>query len=313
MQHKRAKICCRTCPFSDPDSPKSIPNTAHDKILSIRAEGKKCVHHHVAVVDPQQILTGEVHLQVAVRHPLPVTEAGLQQPGVDVVDHHIEATDLQDIPDHLHEDGAVRAHHDVMTGEIGSNDDQHLRANVWEVNFLSSHFVDEWGAPQEKSDEPAKPKEQPNFGLSGALTKGMNSVNGIDLKFVEPPEARLPSRHWRLYVFKGKEIVGEPVRIHKKTAYLFGRDRLVADIPTDHPSCSSQHAVLQYREIQIEDEEGEMKKVVRPYLMDLGSTNGTMINGEKIEDRRYYEIREKDILKFGHSTREYVLLHADSV
>jgi hypothetical protein len=31
------------------------------------------------------------------------------------------------------------------------------------------------------------------------------------------------------------------------TCYLFGRERKVADVPTDHPSCSKQHAVLQYR------------------------------------------------------------------
>ena len=31
-----------------------------------------------------------------------------------------------------------------------------------------------------------------------------------------------------------------------------------------------------------------------------------------MEPRRYYEIREKDVLKFGHSTRDYVLLLEDS-
>lgn len=31
------------------------------------------------------------------------------------------------------------------------------------------------------------------------------------------------------------------------SSYLFGRERRVADVPTDHPSCSKQHAVLQFR------------------------------------------------------------------
>lgn len=39
----------------------------------------------------------------------------------------------------------------------------------------------------------------------------------------------------------------EPLYVHRQTSYLFGRERRVADIPTDHPSCSKQHAVLQYR------------------------------------------------------------------
>ena len=44
---------------------------------------------------------------------------------------------------------------------------------------------------------------------------------------------------------------------------------------------------------------------------DLNSTNGTFINGERIEAQRYYELLERDSLRFGNSSREYVLLHAD--
>ena len=49
----------------------------------------------------------------------------------------------------------------------------------------------------------------------------------------------------------------------RQSAYLFGRDRLVADIPVDHPSCSKQHAVLQYRMVTREDEDGEKIKEVK--------------------------------------------------
>lgn len=41
--------------------------------------------------------------------------------------------------------------------------------------------------------------------------------------------------------------VQDPLPIHRQSFYLFGRERRVADIPTDHPSCSKQHAVLQFR------------------------------------------------------------------
>ena len=46
--------------------------------------------------------------------------------------------------------------------------------------------------------------------------------------------------------------------------------------------------------------------------MDLESTNGTFLNGERIEKARYYELREKDVLTFGRSQKEFVLLHAGS-
>ena len=44
--------------------------------------------------------------------------------------------------------------------------------------------------------------------------------------------------------------------------------------------------------------------------MDLESTNGTRLNGELIESARYYELREKDVLKFGEGPKEFVLMNA---
>ena len=44
--------------------------------------------------------------------------------------------------------------------------------------------------------------------------------------------------------------------------------------------------------------------------MDLESTNGTYLNGERIAPARYVELRESDLLKFGNSSREYVMIRA---
>ena len=175
-------------------------------------------------------------------------------------------------------------------------------------------YSDRFGPAQdgaEGSAEPAAPKEEANFGLSGKLAAETNTYKGVVLKFSEPPEARMPAERWRLYIFKGEEQL-EPLRIYKQSFYLCGKDRTVADIPTDHPSCSRQHAVIQYRQINSEDEFGAPVLRVKPYLMDLDSTNGSFINDARIEPRRYYEILEKDMLRFGNSTRKYVLLHPES-
>ena len=80
--------------------------------------------------------------------------------------------------------------------------------------------------------------------------------------------------------------------MHRQSAYLIGRDRKVSDVcvhgnhkciyyyvmllnctniyilqvvdmPIDHPSCSKQHAALQYRLVQVENEEGKNIKVVK--------------------------------------------------
>lgn len=123
------------------------------------------------------------------------------------------------------------------------------------------------------------------------------------------------------------------------------------DFAVDHPSCSKQHAVLQYRLVQYKKEDGRKGRKVRyaflhldpvspctdratacrPYIIDLDSTNGTYLNNSRIEPSRYVELKERvcskrvcccavlirisflqDVLKFGFSSREYVLLHENS-
>ena len=165
-------------------------------------------------------------------------------------------------------------------------------------------------------DPAAVPPEAPNFGLSGALAKETNTVNGVVLVYTEPVDkAPPPTTKYRLYVFKDGALLrdAEPLRVHRQSYYLFGRDRAVADVPTDHPSCSKQHAVLQYRfRTRFDEACGLEVQESTPYLMDLETTNGTFINGERLEPRRYYQLLQKDCVKFGASTREYVLLAEDA-
>ncbi|XP_078384623.1 smad nuclear-interacting protein 1-like isoform X2 [Oculina patagonica] len=149
--------------------------------------------------------------------------------------------------------------------------------------------------------------EGPNYNLSGKLTEYSNTYKGVVIKYNEPPEARKPKTRWRLYPFKGDEAMSV-MYIHRQSAYLLGRQRHIVDIATDHPSCSKQHAVLQYRLVDYVRPDGTASKKVKPYIIDLESQNGTFLNNQKIEPRRFYELKEKDVLKFGFSTREYVIL-----
>ncbi|KRY59701.1 Smad nuclear-interacting protein 1, partial [Trichinella britovi] len=141
-----------------------------------------------------------------------------------------------------------------------------------------------WGKREVKveTNSGAPPKEKPNFEVTGALAADTNSYKGVVIKYTEPPEARKPKLRWSLYPFKGEEAL--PLyRIHRQSAYLFET--------TD---------------------DGRVIHLIKPYLIDLGSANGTYLNGDKMEAQRYYELFEKDVIKFGYSSREYVLLNEKS-
>lgn len=173
----------------------------------------------------------------------------------------------------------------------------------------------EWGKRDKndrgKSEETETQKEKPNFGLSGKLAEDTNKVNGVVIKYAEPPEARIPKKRWRLYPFKGEQSL-PTLYIHRQSCYLVGRDRKICDIPVDHPSCSKQHAALQYRLMPYERNDGTEGKRVIPYIIDLESANGTFLNNKQIEAKKYVQLMEKDVLKFGFSTREYVILHENA-
>lgn len=102
----------------------------------------------------------------------------------------------------------------------------------------------------------------PNFERSGLLAAESNNVGGVALKYHEPPEARKAKRPWRLYVFKGGEQV-DMKHVSLQSCHLFGRDRTVVDVPLDHPSCSKQHAALQFRLVVERNEFGDAKRTVR--------------------------------------------------
>lgn len=103
-------------------------------------------------------------------------------------------------------------------------------------------------------------------------------------------------------------------------------------MPIDHPSCSKQHAVIQYRQVVNTNALGETTKVTRsgsylpyiimlksnveifphrPYILDINSANGTFVNGVKIPSSCYYELKLQDSVKFGFSSREYMLMSED--
>lgn len=161
-------------------------------------------------------------------------------------------------------------------------------------------------------DDDDSKKEKPSFELSSLLRKEANAnERGAFVDYDEPEDRCVPSKfgvRLRVYTFKGEEEIETPISVAHRSKYVFGRDRDVADIPTDHPSCSKQHAVLQFRNARKTDVYGETKDDVAGYLFDNGSTNKTKLNGKVIEAKKYYRLKGSDCVQFGSSTREYVIM-----
>ncbi|KAK4889913.1 hypothetical protein LTR27_011336 [Elasticomyces elasticus] len=136
-------------------------------------------------------------------------------------------------------------------------------------------------------------KQKPNFEPTGLLAKEANTVAGTTtvLKYHEPPEGRKPSpkEQWRI-------------------VWLCGRDKKVTDLLLEHPSTSKQHAVIQFRYITSTNEFGDKSSKVKPYLIDLDSANGTKLNGKKVDGSKYVELLDGDVVAFGDSEREYVMM-----
>ncbi|TIA93395.1 hypothetical protein E3P99_00219 [Wallemia hederae] len=161
-------------------------------------------------------------------------------------------------------------------------------------------------SPSEKRPPPAY---KPDFSNSGLLAAESKTVNGTVLKYHEPPEARKPNSadDWRLFVFSGEDQ-SDSLALDRQSCYLFGKDAAVADYHVAHASISKQHAVIQFRVIRSKNEFGDVSEQVKPFLLDLESTNGTQVNDKEIPVSRYYEIMTGDVIKFGLDKRDFVLI-----
>lgn len=146
-----------------------------------------------------------------------------------------------------------------------------------------------------------------------AASNSVIRANGTSttLKYHEPPEARkpLPRDQWKLFVFKGGDVV-DTIDLNLKSCWLVGRDSGVADVMAEHPSISKQHAVVQFRYTEKRNEFDDKVGRIKPYLLDLDSANGTVLNDGAVPPSRYLELRNKDMILFGHSAREYIVMLA---
>ena len=166
---------------------------------------------------------------------------------------------------------------------------------------------------EEVYEEQPRALQQPssNFATSGLLAATQNHKNGIPLAFSLHSDSTTSS-DWRLYRFESDYDEAVTIKLRDYRGWLFGKDRkleprdsaagageYIEFIAIDNPSCSRQHAVLIFRNIG---------GSAVPYLLDLRSTNGTTVNGELLNGGTMVELRDRDVIRFGLSKRDWVLM-----
>ncbi|KAJ7991032.1 hypothetical protein DPEC_G00293030 [Dallia pectoralis] len=126
--------------------------------------------------------------------------------------------------------------------------------------------------------------------------------------YSEPPWAGVSDITYSLEILKNGTIV-DTVPLTQQSYFVVGR-LPVCDVSLEHPSISRYHAVLQYRGLAGDDEAiGEARGF---YIHDLGSTHGTFVNKNKIPPKTYIRVRVGHVLKFGGSTRLFILQGPES-
>ena len=115
--------------------------------------------------------------------------------------------------------------------------------------------------------------------------------------YVVPSFSPLSSSNLPLYfleVIKDGCII-DKVDLCNKIYHIFGRQGDAVDVLLEHQSISRQHAIIHH------NLDGSLM------IMDMKSAQGTFVNKKEIEKDMYIKLNVGDIVKFGQSTRMYVI------
>ncbi len=121
--------------------------------------------------------------------------------------------------------------------------------------------------------------------------------------YTEPPWGSVPDISYSFELLKNGAIL-DMVPLTQSSYFVVGR-LPVCDVSLEHPSISRYHAVVQYRGRAGQD--GVLGEEKGFYAYDLGSTHGTFVNKNKIPPKTYIRLRVGHVLKFGGSTRLFIL------
>uniref|UniRef100_A0A8C5MQT4 Solute carrier family 4 member 1 adaptor protein n=1 Tax=Leptobrachium leishanense TaxID=445787 RepID=A0A8C5MQT4_9ANUR len=125
------------------------------------------------------------------------------------------------------------------------------------------------------------------------------------IPYREPSWSGRPQALYSLEMLKGGNIVSTK-SLNEDDWMVFGR-LPSCHVSLEHPSVSRYHAVLQYRQSP-GPEPGQEPGF---YMYDLDSTHGTFLNKQRISPKTYCRFRVGHVVKFGGSTRLFILQGPD--
>lgn len=115
----------------------------------------------------------------------------------------------------------------------------------------------------------------------------------------QPPDwAAFPTgaaRSLRLRVSEAGSVI-DSIQLGTRAATVLGRNSAQADLLIAHPSLSRRHAAI------VHDSEG------RSFVIDLGSSNGTRLNGVALKRDVRHELHHGDVLEFAELRRRFEVL-----
>lgn len=179
--------------------------------------------------------------------------------------------------------------------------------------------------PKTQPEDIKPPEEEKDTTLCPDVDRPSASKDSAySLPYNEPTWSSAPPELYSLTVIKHGTVI-EQMKLSHKPFHVFGR-LPSCDVQLEHPSISRYHAVLQYRpqdstENESKDTESgsthsdyiqSSSVSVYPkeegfYVYDLGSTHGTYVNKRKIQMRCFYRLRLGQMVKFGGSSRLFLL------
>lgn len=115
-----------------------------------------------------------------------------------------------------------------------------------------------------------------------------------NLDYIEPFWSSKPLCEYSFEVTKEGAVL-EEIPLMGKPYFVVGRQKDIVDIWQENPTISRRHAVFQHKDT------GDL------FIYDLGSTHGTFVNQKLIAKQSYLKIKQGDIIRFGMSTRWFIL------